>query len=47
MQFVNLLIKLGVKFEPLKWRESPEWKIFVAGYNCAAEEISAQIKKLN
>lgn len=37
--FSNLMNSVNPKFDYTNWRKSPEWRIFVAGYNAALEGI--------
>ncbi len=34
---------LRADFDWREWRKSPEWKIYVAGYNACAEECNSRI----
>lgn len=43
-EFTNRLSELGIKIDRDKWRQSPEWKMFVSGYNCAVSECNSTIK---
>jgi hypothetical protein len=36
--------KVLENFDWNNWRKSPEWKIFVAGYNAAVEKVNDKVK---
>ena len=42
---INSLLHDGVlkSFDWNNWRKSPEWKIFVAGYNAAVEKVNSKV----
>jgi hypothetical protein len=38
---------LRKSFDFRKWRKSPEWRLFVAGYNASVEACGQRIKALH
>lgn len=43
-EFSNFLNSIGVRVDPYTWRESQEWKIFVAGWNAGCESVKNSIE---
>lgn len=42
--FSNAMNKINASFDFRQWRKSPEWKIFVAGYNEAVRVANDNLK---
>lgn len=43
-EFSNIICDVSPGFDYSQWRKSPQWRIFVAGYNAAVTAANASIK---